>query len=251
MVTILNEAGRHLREEMGDGEGEEMLRDYLRINKKQLQLFAKVGTGRLIYADGMPHSGSTLLFNIIRIVLSSDPLCRLSSGWVGDALALPRGNTYLLKTHGIKPLDAWRAYRLFHSFRDPRDALVSGTRKHGRPHSIERVRLWMRWYAAAEPRADLMVRYEDMVADTAATVRKVAEVLRAEDVDVTSILESLPTGAPDELGETQPHSVTLMHRNHRTGTVAGDWRTVLAPELQEQIAAEFGPWLERNGYSIS
>lgn len=226
-----------------------MLRDYLRVNKKQLQFLAGAGLAKIVYSDGMPQSGSTLLFNIARLVLQSNHGCKVSAGWVGDALDLPPADIYLIKTHGIKPLDAWRAHRFFHSFRDPRDALVSGLRKIGTQPTIEPVRAWMKWYAFAEKRADLMCRYETMIEDIPGTIRAVAGAL-GQMVDVDDIAKSIPMVAPDRSGTVKRDKVTLMHRNHRTGTVAGEWRDIFPPALQRQISSEIGPWLERNGYPL-
>jgi hypothetical protein len=227
-----------------------MFGGYLRINKRQVQFFAKAGFGRIIYADGMPRSGSTLLFNIIRLVLLSNPDCRLSSGWVRDARNLPAANTYLIKTHSLNALDTLRSNKTFYSYRDLRDALVSLLRKGGETPSMKTAHQWVEWFEAARKNAHLMVRYEDMTADVPAVVRLVAAEFGYE-VDVDDIVSRLPTGAPDRSSRAPYSPTTLLHQAHKTGTASGEWRTLFEPAFRRQINSELGWWFEQNGYEAA
>lgn len=219
----------------------------LRINKRQLQFYIKAGRAKIIFADSMPRSGSTLIFNALRLLLKSNPDCDLQSAWVRDARSLPRANCYLIKTHGMNVIDAWRASRIVYSYRDPRVALVSLQRKFEAEPSIEYVRAWMRDFEFAEQRSDIMVRYETMREDLPATVARLAEVLGVK-TDLDDILKQLNSsqGASNGIDKA-----TLLHGSHATGTTDDEWRSVLSPELNAQIVQEFGPWLERQGYALS
>ncbi len=210
--------------------------EFMRINKRQVRFYAKARPSKIIFSDGMPRSGSTLLFNIIHQVLLSDPDCRLSSGWVSWGRHLPKAPIYLLKSHGLYPIDAWRAWRIAYSYRDPRDALVSAQRKFGQVPSILTVRKWVRDFAFAKKNADLMVQYEGLIEDIPGTVSLIADLLERP-VDVQKVIDTLPSDGkvPDA-----PDEITLLYANHRTGTAKGEWRTILSPELQLQIKTEFG-----------
>lgn len=234
---------RNFRVAEQDLRGGDLLR-YLRINKRNVQFHAKAALSKIVYCDGMPRSGSTLLFNIMRHVLLSDPDCRLSSGWVRQARHLPRAPIYLVKTHGLYPIDAWRAWRIAYSYRDPRDALVSAQRKFGDVPSISTLRKWVQDFAFAKKNANLMIRYETLIEDVPGTVTRIADLLERP-VDVQKIIDDLPS---DGQATDFPDQITLYHANHRTRTAKGEWRTILSPELQSQIKAEFGSWLEENGY---
>ncbi len=219
----------------------------LRINKKQLQFFFKAGRAKIVFVDGMPRSGSTLVFNAMRLVLQADPACDLQSSWVRNARHLPRANTYLIKTHGMNLIDAWRASKIVYSYRDPRVALVSHSRKFGTTPSIEMVHQWMRDFNFAEQHAGLMFGYEDMVKDVPAVVHALADYAGCE-VDSAEIADNVNLLVRQ--GDDQSEAVTLLHGSHRTGTKDDEWRLFLPQALQTQITNEYSPWLERHGYPL-
>lgn len=217
----------------------------LRINKRQLQFFLRAGRARVIYADSMPRSGSTAIFNALRLLLLSDPKCDLQSGWVRDARNMPRANTYLIKTHGMNLIDAWRASKTVYSYRDPRVALVSLSRKFGSEPSMDLIRMWMNDFAFAERHADLILRYETMVEDMPGMVRALAELVGREEADSDAIAAEISGSTGEGQGMDK---VTLLHGDHATGTTDDEWRTFLPARLNAQIAEEFGAWFERYGY---
>lgn len=230
------------------GENDGLLKPkLLRLNRRQLQFYAKAGRAKIIFSDGMPRSGSTLVFNIARLILQSDPDRKLSTGWVRDARRLPPADIYLIKTHGLNPVDAWRASRIIYSYRDPRDALVSHARKFGTVPTIDTCRQWIRDFDFAKKHAHLMLRYETAMSDLPRTIDRIAGLLKMP-VDTREIAEGLPGDPAKRRGQDKE---TLFFEGHRTGTEAGDWREVLAPALQSQISEEFGPWLELHGYAAA
>ncbi len=169
-----------------------------------MQFFAKAGLGNIAYADSMPRSGSTLLFNIIRQVLPTNPECKLSSGWVRDARNLPSANTYPIKTHSL----------------NAGDALVSLLRKGGETPSLKTAHQWVNWCESAQKNAHLMVRYEDMMADVPGTVHKVADQFGYA-VDGDAVVRQLPFGAPDHTSRAPCSPTTLLYKTHKTGTASG------------------------------
>ena len=192
----------------------------------------------------MPRSGSTLIFNALRLLLESDPDCKLQSAWVREARDLPRANTYLIKTHGMNVIDAWRASKIIYSYRDPRVALVSLCRKFDVQPTAEFIRNWLRDFAFAEERADLLIRYELMITDLSAIVSALADV-----VGIKTDTEQLVTKLTEVMGPgITADKKTLLHDNHVTGTRDDDWRAFFSEDMKEEIAREFGPWLERHGY---
>lgn len=194
----------------------------------------------------MPRSGSTLIFNALRLLLSANPDCDLQSGWVRSARSMPRANCYLIKTHGMNAIDAWRASNIVYSYRDPRVALVSLCRKFGAEPSIDHIRGWMHSFEFAERRSDVLVRYETMRDDLPATVERLAKLL-----DVNTDLDKVVDDLIGTRGTSSAvDSVTLLHGEHKSGTQDHEWRTVLPSELNAQVADEFGPWLERHGYAL-
>lgn len=97
--------------------------------KYWLKLSLKLKNKPLILSAGMPRSGSTLLFNILRVILSERWSDQLSAGWEGYILQLPEGKAYLVKTHNINRFYKFRAKHAFYTYRDVRVAAVSNMRK--------------------------------------------------------------------------------------------------------------------------
>jgi len=82
------------------------------------KLYHKIGLGRLILSSGMPRSGSTLLYNILRLCLEKKHGAELVSGWLDDFDNLPKGRVYLLKTHNTNLYYALRSQYVFYTYRD-------------------------------------------------------------------------------------------------------------------------------------
>jgi hypothetical protein len=211
----------------------------------------RLGFSKVIVSAGMPRSGSTLLFNIVRLCLEQRHGQEVVSGWLGDLQKLPQRRVYLLKAHTVSRVMEYRAAEIFYSYRDIRDALVSAGRKFGTQVSIELCRDYVREYTAATRYASHLFRYESLIADATPAIRQVAVCLGIE-VNVQRIAADLPDRdrTPSE-GNRDYDPTTLLHRGHSTNTESGSWRTSLAPELQRQIHSEFGWWLAELGYPPS
>lgn len=219
---------------------------YIHGGRNYVDFLRKLGTARLILSAGMPRSGSTLLFNILRVALTHKDN-RVVSGWIGDIKNLPNGSTYIIKVHHVGWHRALRAQAMFYTYRDIRDALVSNKRKFGTA-SIELVHDWIREYEFARKRAMKMIRYEDMMQSLSSVVLEVLDDLELR-LSVEEVLSGLPKD--DAPTENQSYSKeSLLHTGHRTNTVSGDWREELDTELQEQIHAQFSWWLELNEYPV-
>lgn len=201
-------------------------------------------------SGGMPRSGSTLLFNILRLCLKEVARGGLAAGWIEDLLSLPPGKIYLVKTHQFDKFLLWRAKHVFYSYRDVRDALVSGQRKFSIVPSVSLCREYINEYLLARKYADLMLKFEYFTANTEESVAEVVRVLGVN-VDVSLIVSQLPsvgvaTGKVDGYDKE-----TLLHNGHSTGTQSGSWRENLPVVLQRQINDEFAWWFEENGYDLS
>ncbi len=58
---------------------------------------------QLILSAGMPRSGSTWLYNAMRIMLKSDIGIDLGAGWIQDIEKFKDHDTILLKLHSYIP----------------------------------------------------------------------------------------------------------------------------------------------------
>lgn len=213
-----------------------------------IKLVAKFSNKPLIVSAGMPRSGSTLLFNILREILIRK-WGSLSSGWYGDIADLDKGNAYLIKLHNLNWYYRVRANQKFYTYRDVRVAAVSSLHKFNKEPSIDDIRTNINQYLIAKSSCDLMIKYEELVSDPFVHVSKIIDVLEVQ-VDIDEIIESSFNLNPPDSGSSTYSKETLLHKGHFTYTNDDEWRSVLSEELQVCLRKEFDWWFEECGYSV-
>ncbi|MCB0508971.1 MAG: hypothetical protein KDD21_11800 [Bacteroidetes bacterium] len=82
-------------------------------------------TNRYYFSAGMIRSGSTLLYNILRIILQMKYNGNISCGWIDDYDKLEKNRRYLIKTHSINRKLVFGAEHIFYTYRDIRECLLS------------------------------------------------------------------------------------------------------------------------------
>jgi len=84
----------------------------------------------LVVAAGMPRSGSTWLFNVLRCVLQQHcPPHTLTCGWHADLDLVTRTAYTLVKAHNVDDVPLAEATHVFYSYRDVRDSVASAVRR--------------------------------------------------------------------------------------------------------------------------
>lgn len=205
----------------------------------------------LVLAAGMPRSGSTWLYNALRLLLARNGL-PYSAGWLTDLEHRVGAVPVLLKVHDFDPALVERAAGIAYSFRDLRDALASARRKFGRTPSLPHARRLLEAHQQWLPRADFVMRYETMLQDPPGTLQALAAAfgLEAGDTEVLSAeLGRLDYAASDD-GNGRYNTVNLMHRDHVTDGAHGSWRGTLEDDFVRDLEREFPQWFADNGYSI-
>ena len=208
----------------------------------------KLGREPLIVSAGMPRSGSTLLFNVVRELLMIKWERQLTAGWEGDFLSLPPGKAYLVKTHKFNSFSRLRSKRSFYSYRDIRSAIASRIKKTGKIVGIEFVRRHIKQYQIARRHCDVCFSYERLTKNLEEVVIDVARSLGipCDPERIRSKVMQLPLPGP----ECRYSPVTLLHPNHFTQTSPTDWRRLLPESLQQEIGEEFAWWFEECGYEL-
>ena len=210
---------------------------------------------RLILAAGMPRSGSTWLFNAVRLIVEADGGAAFAC-WVGDLGSSAPGvcDDLIIKIHNADPKLARRANFVFSSHRDLRDIGASiremGWAKsdNGVMRQVAKVR---RAHAFWSAEADLDVAYAAILRRPLKILRRLADILRipADDAALKRINAELKGLSADSRRMTAQHdAVTLMHQGHRKDGRAGSWRERMSEELAGRIVAEHGDWLGAHGY---
>lgn len=219
-------------------------------NLKKVSWHAKYfGLNKLIYSAGMPRSGSTLLYNIIRLILSSKYSDKLSHGWIEEVNEIPKGEVYLIKTHHLNRMMTWRAFKTFYTFRDIRDVLVSRQKMFKKEPSIEIVRFYIQQDQIAKKYADKVFSYDLLTNETIKVTNEISESLQIS-VKSDQILKLLPNPASVSTLKSGHSKQTLLHKNHVTGTKKLEWKDVLSDNLIRQIHNEYDWWFLENGYKI-
>ena len=223
----------------------------LRYFKRKFGLTLKYSTRPVIVSAGMPRSGSTLLFNLLKNILLIKYSDKLSYGWIGDVNKLPRGDAFLIKMHSLDDYYCFRSQFKFYTYRDVRVAAVSAIRKFDTEPNIENIRGHIQQYIVAKENCDLIIQYEDLITDPLRYTQKVSKKLgipinQQEIVETTFNLQP-PNVLEDGMGYSQE---TLLHKGHFTHTKDHEWRSVLSKELQKEINAEFAWWFEECGYPL-
>ncbi len=213
----------------------------------------------LILAAGMPRSGSTWLYNAIRLLLLRDPRIagNLGCGWIADWNAIPKRKYLLVKLHDYDVGAVVLSKLAFYSYRDVRDAIASQKRRFGGCPDmlwadlyIHQHELWMR-------QAACVMKYEDMLRDPSAVVAALLQGLEA-----AGLLSPTAGGPLDpvirELDRLAEHPVpgagagydptTLYHPAHITDGRPDSWHGWLDEDLVAEITAKYRWWFDKYGY---
>jgi hypothetical protein len=227
-----------------------ILNDYnYNYHKKNVQWLYKVGFSPLILSAGMHRSGSTLLFNILKEILSLKYKTNLSSGWYGDFDKIPKGNAYLIKVHSLTKLLRFRSKYVFYTYRDVRTAAVSANKVFNITINIEEIRSSIKEYQTAKKTADLIIKYENLVNNAPDVIDKMCKILHIE-CDARNIYSNcLNSKIPSGSFLSGYSNDSLYHAGHITNTSDEEWRFKIPHNLQKQISEEFEWWFNECGYS--
>lgn len=209
----------------------------------------------LILSAGLPRSGSTLLYNLLRLTLvhhlNDDE--HLSCGWIEDMRTVPFGNYTLLKLHNHEEDLTRRSDLIVYSYRDIRDVLASQQRKFGTPPSLNLADHLVSQHDSWCQSAHIQIRYEDF--DTKRQSQLVKEIANHLDLanhirphQVIHQLEALPKTS--ETSEKYDPD-TLFHPGHITDGRHGSWKNQLEQDLVKAVEAKHGDWLTNHGYQLT
>ena len=119
---------------------------------------------KLIVTAGMPRSGSTLLYNTVRLLLERTGKLDIGAGWISDFNSFKNHDLVILKIHSYEPVIANNAAMILYSYRDIRDALASFKRKFGIEPTIDRARKFIVNDKNWREKSPFIMKYEDMIA---------------------------------------------------------------------------------------
>jgi hypothetical protein len=207
-----------------------------------------IGSSRLILSAGMPRSGSTLLFNVIRLILeSAHGKTGIAHCWVEDLDKPVESDISLIKMHTPSASHYILSEAAFYSYRDIRTALVSYQKKFNMQITKQLIDSWIEHFYLANREKALMFSYESLQGIDEALIARVADRLRSQVIE-RDILEQIPQPGSHR-GEGYS-TATLLHSKHSTHTTAEEWKTYLEPSNIDYLHTKHAKWFRDAGYII-
>ncbi|MEO0393588.1 MAG: sulfotransferase domain-containing protein [Pseudomonadota bacterium] len=219
---------------------------------------------KTIIICGMQRSGTTALFNIIRL-LSQLHGYSLNAAFVDDYDPSIAADIHLIKTHVVpepllqKMIAIGRpapelGVTFISSHRDVRDVVASAMRMGW----IEDERVMGHLadvfdrYTKSETFADYNMRYENFKADPIATMLSLAAAIDMPITQEQAQELDQELRALNDLKVPQGHydPITLLHNNHVGTGDSGDHKQRLTPARIAEIETLYGDWLKDKGYDV-
>lgn len=204
----------------------------------------------LIISAGMPRSGSTWLFNVIRLLLEnanySPP--QFTSGWIDD-IDLSDPNV-LVKIHRYDENIIAKSDLIFYSYRDLRDAIASAYRKFNRIPSIDYAKFLVEQDEVWRSKATFTMRYEAMLDNPGLIIEEISKILGIKNPSTNILIEKVNTLNYDSYGEKNStyNESNLYHHGHKTNGAYRSWEDGLDESLAKCIYLEFESWFKMHQY---
>jgi hypothetical protein len=210
---------------------------------------------KVVVSAGMMRSGSTWLFNALRLLLQAadEPVYAF---WINDWQPREaRGARYLLvKLHEANERLGDAPWRCYTCHRDLRDVAVSlrdmGLAEDG-DDQLRAVREARDGYDFWARRANLDIAYQSIVDDAPGVLTSLAadlgiDVSHEDLVSIAASLSSMEAGAIPAEAPYDP--LTLLHSEHRFDGRPGRYLDSLDPQTEKAIVDAHGDWLTSHGY---
>lgn len=218
-------------------------------NKKDFPCF-----GKAIFIVGMRHSGSTALFNIVRIILKKKRVkftSYYSENEQQKKLRSQSDQLRLIKTHEFRDDHIMDAVAIISARRDIRDTVASASRR--KFHLLEKLGGAVEYakYNRAlhdiwKPYCDYCFVYEEYISDPISSITAVLAFLGVEHLDPKEIFEEIKCLPTDQ------YDTTLLSPTHITDPERKlSFHDTLDSESLAKINSNHATWLREYGYSIT
>lgn len=241
--------------------------------RRTMTLASPPPDGAIVIVAGLYGSGSTWAYNAVRLLLDHHGPLRV--GYSDEGNRLPPGDTTwpaVVKCHlpdpALRRLARLRHATVVITVRDPRDAIVSTTRRFGLPLDDVRRAVTVsaeRVHALADAVPAVVLRYEDGFTKERATVARLARALLLETPaaridDISESLRSERVGAliramtrDGAFGEAPAplavDAVTQWHPSHLGDGRVGKYAEMLSTDEAAAVLADTAVFCARFGYA--
>ncbi len=221
-----------------------------KLTRTDFHLIFKTIKNRLVVSSGMPRSGSTLLFNIIREILATKYDGKeVSSCWITDIKYQKYSKVYLIKTHYVGRFLKMFGNEIFYTYRDIRTAAVSRNKRFNEEINMNMFDEYIKQYEYSKKIGALCIRYEDFIENKPTWIAKIAEKLSI-DIDIQTITEKVESIKPPKKKSGGHEKSTLLHAGHITGSNENDWLEYIGEDLMKQLVTKYEWWFKECGYVI-
>lgn len=212
--------------------------------------FSNVLGNKFILTAGMSRSGSTLLFNMVRL-LCKETGCLVYSTYYRDYQADRQCEWTVIKLHGYLDSFHRKADFIFTPRRDMRDAVASAIRIKGIPNTRAAVEAYADkiirlHHGAWREHSDYEIPYELVIWNKRPHLVNIASVLGI-DVDIDRVLEKIDAIKGNGTEDGYDNETIMLH-NHITDGRVGSFRDQLSAETVEFLNEKYSEWLCRYGY---
>lgn len=207
----------------------------------------------LILSAGMPRSGSTWLYNAMRLMLKTMKGLDLGAGWIQDFQSFKNHDTVLMKLHSFEPGVVPKANFVAYSYRDIRDSLASMKRKFNSKPTIAMADKFIEDDKKWRERANFILKYEDMVGNQGAIINELSEIMKIENIDGVKIADEINKmnyKSSDNRNQIY-NKENLLHDGHITAGHHGSWKEDLSDDFIQEVELKYSDWLRGNNYPIS
>lgn len=204
-----------------------------------------------IVCAGMHRSGSTWLFNVLRMMFLEKNVPIYSCF---ENKYDPKNNAlfHIVKVHKFKESIQKDADFIFTTCRDLRDIAASAIRRNLVEHTPDSVERYLREIIEREYKpwssvSDYEVRYEVMFRDKEKEISKIAKRVGIY-VDSKKVKKAvdllIAPSNPNEFDE-----ITQLHYNHITNGIPNSYKNTLSVEVIDRINFKFESWLKEKRYT--
>ena len=204
---------------------------------------------------GMTRSGSTWLYNAVRIILGKAGVPDLAAGWITEKEELLSHRNVVIKTHSFDAALAAQADVVLVSHRDLRDVAASLHRKFKIEFSTKAVHDTFHDYTNWKKIASYDLRYEQLLIDKPSELEKIAAVLKLPSRTLDELHNQTISKEIDAEKFTAQRttaqrydSVNLLHDGHFTDGRHGSWKNIVPDATIAAIETEFRDWMLAEGY---
>lgn len=198
-----------------------------------------------ILSAGMHRSGSTWLYNALRLIMESKVEGDYIKGFVsGNDTPFDVKNA-VIKIHVINPDYIEWADKIFYIYRDIRDVVASYVRWRGIPMAEEGIDADIKAGIEYMWKAHMSIEYNQIIKEPEKLLFKMGYHLSTK-IKPKSILIELEKIKNKKLKNTDP--ITLMRVGHITDGRSNNYKEYLEPEYLSRIEDKYGWWLKQNEY---